>query len=116
MKKVVLFVAIVATLSSCRTLTSTTTIKPYDSFVLGNNEHGSFSVKVKNISSEDITTFKAPIAGGTHTYEIIKPSATTKVSVEKNTALIFENKSGKTANVELYVKGDTGLSMGYKNN
>jgi hypothetical protein len=29
--------------------------------------------------------------------------------------LVIENKSNETASVDLYVTGDTGLSMGYKN-
>jgi hypothetical protein len=32
----------------------------------------------------------------------------------RNTALVIENKSNETASVDLYVTGDTGLSMGYK--
>jgi hypothetical protein len=28
--------------------------------------------------------------------------------------LVIENKSNETASVDLYVTGDTGLSMGYK--
>jgi hypothetical protein len=35
--------------------------------------------------------------------------------VDKNTALHIENKSNEQVAVELLVKGDTGLSMGYKN-
>jgi hypothetical protein len=37
------------------------------------------------------------------------------VKAEKNTALVIENKSNEQASVDLYVTGDTGLSMGYKN-
>jgi hypothetical protein len=34
--------------------------------------------------------------------------------VEENTALRINNNSNEQATVELLVKGDTGLSMGYK--
>jgi hypothetical protein len=101
-------------LTSCRTLTSTTYIDANNSFVLGNNEHGSFSVRLKNASSNDVEVHRAPIAGGTHTYETIKPGQTVNVSVEKDCALVIDNKSTNKATVELLVKGDTGLSMGYK--
>jgi hypothetical protein len=102
-------------MSACGTLTSTTTIEANNSFVLGNNQHGTFSVRLKNISEDDIELHRAPVAGGRHSFEIIKPGQTTRVKVEKNTALVIDNKSTKKASVELFVKGDTGLSMGYKN-
>jgi hypothetical protein len=100
-------------LASCRTLTSTTTIDANKSFVLGNNEHGTFKARLKNISKNDVIVHHAPIAGGTHTYETVKPKQTVAVHVEKNTALVIANKSADQARVELLVKGDTGLSMGY---
>ena len=101
--------------TSCRTLTSTTYIKANDSFILGNNEHGSFSVKLKNASTNDLELWRAPIDGGRHSPVTVKPNETVKVSVEKNTALRIENNTKEQATVELLVKGDTGLSMGYKN-
>lgn len=101
--------------TSCRTLSSTTYIKAQDSFILGNNEHGKFSVKLKNASATEIELWKAPIGGGKHSSVTVKPNKTIKTNVDKNTALRIENKSNEQAAVELLVKGDTGLSMGYKN-
>ena len=100
--------------TACRTLSSTTYIKAQDSFILGNNEHGKFSVKLKNASTTDLELWKAPLGGGRHSQVIVKPSDTVKVSVDKNTALRIENTANASATVELLVKGDTGLSMGYK--
>jgi hypothetical protein len=101
--------------SSCRTLSSTTYIKAQDSFVLGNNEHGRYSVKLKNVSGAEVQLWKAPIGGGQHSPVTVKPNETLKTRVDKNTALRIENKSNEQVAVELLVKGDTGLSMGYKN-
>jgi hypothetical protein len=101
-------------MSACGTLTSTTAIDGNNSFVLGNNQHGTFSMRLKNISENDIELHRAPVDGGRHSFETVKPGLTTKVKVEKNTALVIENKSNSKASVELLVKGDTGLSMGYK--
>ncbi|MEI7581417.1 hypothetical protein [Runella sp.] len=101
--------------TSCRTLTSTTYIKAQDSFILGNNEHGSYSVKLKNVSANEVQLWKAPIGGGQHSPMTVKPNETIKTNVDKNTALHIENKSNEQVAVELLVKGDTGLSMGYKN-
>jgi hypothetical protein len=116
MQKLILFFFAAVLATSC-SVTSSTRIKGNDSFVLGNNEHGPFSVKLKNTSSEELTIHEAPIAGGTHTYETVKPNKTVKVKVkvDKNTALLIQNKSLNEITVDLWITGDTGLSMGYKN-
>ena len=114
-KTVVLFTFIGLLIASCSSLTSTTSIEARNSFVLGNNQHGVFSVRLKNISSTDVIIHRAPVEGGQHSFETIKPFQTVTVTVEKNTALIIDNQSTDQARVELLVRGDTGLSMGYKN-
>ena len=114
-KITILFLAL--TLASCSvfgSLTSNTTIQPNDSFVLGNNKHGSFKAKLKNVSNHDLKVFMAPIEGGTHSPVMVKPNESLTVNAERDTALVIENKSPETASVDLYVTGDTGLSMGYK--
>lgn len=111
-----LFLALIIT--SCGvfgSLTSNTIIKPNDSFVLGNNEHGTFQVKLKNVSNHNLKIIMAPITGGTHSPIIVSLNETVKVNADSNTALVIENKSSEEASVNLYVTGDTGLSMGYKN-
>lgn len=114
MQKAILFFTAVVLFSSCA-LTSSTRISANNSFLLGNNEHGSFSVRVKNTSSEEVNIYHAPIDGGSYSPEILKPYEKTKVNVRKNTALVIQNKSNNEVSVELVVKGDLGLSMGYKN-
>jgi len=117
MKKIISIYAAVILITSCsmfKTVTSNTIITPQNSFVLGNNKHGSFTVKLKNVSINEVVLHRAPITGGNHSYVTVKPTETVKVDVESNTALIIENKSNDTASVDLYIKGDTGLSMGYK--
>ena len=109
------FVSLLA-LASCKSLTSTTYIKADDSFVLGNNQHGKFNARLKNISDHEIEVYRAPIDGGTHSRTLVKASQTVQVDVESNTALVINNKSSRQATVELLVKGDVGLSMGYKKN
>ncbi len=98
-----------------KTLNSTTYIKAKDAFILGNNKHGLFRVTLTNESPSELTLWKSPITGGNHSPLIISPSASVKLKVEKNTALRIENPSKRDATVKLRVKGDTGLSMGYKN-
>lgn len=116
MKKVISTIFLALIITSCGvfgSLTSNTTIKPNESFVLGNNEHGTFKVKLKNVSNHDLKIIMAPIAGGTHSPLTVRPNETITVKAESNTALIIENKSDEAASVDLYVTGDTGLSMGY---
>lgn len=108
-------VFVILSINSCGTLTSTTSIEGKNSFVLGNNQHGVFSVRLKNISKSDVIVHRAPIDGGRHSFETVTPGKTVKVKVEKNTALVIDNQGLDQVSVELYVIGDTGLSMGYKN-
>jgi hypothetical protein len=110
-----LFSLMLASCSVFGSLTSNTTIQPNDSFILGNNEHGSFKVKLKNVSTHSLKVFMAPIVGGTHSPVMVNPNESITVKTDRNTALIIENKSNEVASVDLYVTGDTGLSMGYKN-
>jgi len=118
MKSIITLFATLLLTTSCGvfgSLTSNTTIKPNESFVLGNNEHGTFKVKLKNVSNHDLKIIMAPISGGTHSPINVSPNETVTVKAESNTALVIENKSNESASVDLYVTGDTGLSMGYKN-
>ncbi len=104
--------------SSClpfKALNSTTYIKAKDTFILGNNEHGRFYVKVTNTSKQEITLWQCPISGGKHSPFVLTGLSTAKINVEKNTSLKFENASSGQVAVKLKVKGDVGLSMGYKN-
>ena len=118
MKKVLATLIVFILTSSCSvfdSLTSNTSIKPNDSFVLRNNEHGSFTVKLKNVSKNEITIFKALITGGVHSSQIINQNEIVSVKVDRDTALVIENKSNDYASVDLKVTGDLGLSMTYKN-
>lgn len=112
-----LFIAVVSILflQSCGSFTSTTEIESKNSFVLGNNKHGSFKIKIKNLSDETVNVIHEQVSGGSHSPQIIKPKETIMVQVDKNTALRFENNSIMKISVGLKIKGDTGLSMGYIN-
>ncbi|MFM7856134.1 MAG: hypothetical protein ACKO96_30485 [Flammeovirgaceae bacterium] len=102
-------------MSSCA-LHSTTTIPSSERFLLGNNTHRSFRVKLKNVSAGEIEIHRAPIAGGRHSGQTIQPGQRVRMRVEENTALVITNNSPAEASVELVVKGDTGLLMGYTKN
>jgi hypothetical protein len=117
-KSIISFVVLTILNFSCnsfRNLSSTTYIKANQSFVLGNNEHGTFKASMKNVSSNNLEVYQAPIAGGKHSIVIVKPNESVNVKIDSNTALIINNRFDTQATVKLMVKGDTGLSMGYKN-
>jgi hypothetical protein len=102
-------------MQSCA-LHSTTTIKSNERFLLGNNPHNSFRVRLKNISDKEVEIHRAPIAGGKHSGQLVKQGESVRVRVEANTALVIINNAESDASVQLTVHGDTGLSMGYKKN
>jgi uncharacterized protein YcfL len=64
----------------------------------GNNEHGTFKVKLKNASNHDLKIIMA-ITGGTHSV-IVKPNETISVQA-KSILAVVENKSNETASVDL---------------
>jgi hypothetical protein len=108
-----LYFFLLALLSACA-LHSNTTIKANDSFILGNNPHGTFKVKLENVSKNNLEVYHAPIAGGKHSTVIVKPNEKVSLKVDANTALFIQNKSNEEASVNLKVTGDLELSMGYQ--
>jgi hypothetical protein len=115
MKQLCFSFLVALVLSSC-SLTSKTIIPAGQYFELGNNQHGSFRISLKNNADHELTICEAPVNGGRHSPEVLLPDKSIKIKVNKNTALRIENNDKKEATVRLKVTGDTGLSMGYKNN
>jgi hypothetical protein len=69
MKKIAILFALVITTASCGiigSLNSNTSIKPNESFVLGDNKHGVFKTHLKNEGVTVLKVYKAPNDGGTH--------------------------------------------------
>jgi hypothetical protein len=118
MKTIIAFFAILFLTTSCGvfdSLNSNTSIKPKESFILGNNKHGSFKTHLKNEGVTILKVYQAPINGGTHSPILIKPQETAFLKTEKDTALIIENTGDEYASVTLKVKGDLNLGMTYNN-
>jgi hypothetical protein len=118
MKKFAILFALVITTASCGiigSLNSNTSIKPNESFVLGDNKHGVFKTHLKNEGVTVLKVYKAPNDGGTHSPQWVKPQETIFVKTEKNTALVIENTENQYASVTLKVKGDLNLGMTYNN-
>lgn len=114
-KLLVALTALTLTFSSCKTVYSTTSIEPKKSFVLGDNDHDSFEVTLKNISTSDLEVAQKPNDGNKQLIQVLEPKKSMTVTIGKNTALFIYNKSNNKASVELNLKSNTHLSMGYKN-
>jgi hypothetical protein len=116
MKKfLIALTALTLTASSCKTVYSTTTIEAKKSFVLGDNEHEAFEVTIKNISNDNVELSQMPNGGTKQLIQVLNSNKSAIIKIEKNTALYIENKSDNKASVELNLKSNTHLSMGYKN-
>ena len=115
MRTLLIATALTLTASSCKTVYSTTTIEAKKSFVLGDNEHDAFEATLKNISREDLELYQMPNGGTKQLLQTLKSKKSATVKIEKNTALYIENKSDSKASVELNLKSNSQLSMGYKN-
>ena len=105
-------------LTSCSvfsSLNSNTSIKPNESFYLGNNPHGKFKVTLKNVSNHPIDIYFAPIDGGTYSRQTLQINDEIHTKVQKNTAIVIENKSDQYASVNIKATGDLNLGMNYKN-
>jgi hypothetical protein len=118
MKNVLFACMLLCSLASCssfRSLSSTTTIPAYQRFVLGDNEHGRFSATLRNLSNHAIEVYFAPIKGGTHSRTTIPAQEEFSTRVDANTALVIENKTANETMVSIKAKGDVSLGMGYQN-
>ncbi len=105
--------------ASCGTIgkvNSTTYIPPLKSFELGNGQHGSFTAQIRNASAVNIEILTRPLEGKEKSVAVLKPNEKIRLSVEGNAKAIFKNSSPTEATLELVLEGDTGLSMGYKEN
>jgi hypothetical protein len=118
MKKSLALAVLLISTFSCGiigSLNSNTSIKPKESFILGNNKHGSFKTHLKNEGVTILKVYQAPIGGGSYSTILINPQESATVRTEKNTALVIENTGNEYASVTLKVKGDLNLGMTYNN-
>jgi hypothetical protein len=102
---------------SCKTLTSTTYIEPQKSFVLGEGAHGSYTATVENVGTDQIEVIQINNRGEATTLGTLKVGQKNTYTVPDNTTINFKNSSiNETGTIKILAKGDTNLSMGYKEN
>lgn len=107
------FCLAIVSCSIFKSITSNTSIAPNKSFVLGDNEHGKFKAKVKNVSNQPIEIKTKPLGGVATLVKTLQPNESITIKIEANTAVIIKNNSNDTASIDLKVNSDTGLSMGF---
>ena len=121
MKKLFFFAVIIAaiTFESCSIfgkLTSSTTIEPQKSFVLGQGKHGSYNAKIKNSGKGDIEVIVVKNGGVATSLGVLKPNEKGEYPVASNTEVRFKNLGSDTGEIQILLTGDTNLSMGYREN
>jgi hypothetical protein len=120
MKNLVCFVFTIVCLQACSifsALTSTTTIDPNKSFVLGQGKHGSYSAAVKNVGNDLIEVIQVDSEGAKSTLGVLKVGEKKSYQVLANHTILFKNvNTQKQGVIEIFAKGDTNLSMGYQEN
>lgn len=106
-----------AACSSLSTLTSVTYIDPQKSFVLGEGNHGSYVADIQNVGQDDIEVIAQGADGISKSLGVLKVNEKGHYDVPANTRVSFKNGSTSDKGViQIRIKGDTGLSMGYKEN
>lgn len=113
----VLGCAIIAVLTACASLTSTTIIEPGKAFRLGGGQAGPFDVRGTNIGPVAIVVF-SELGGRRDSVLTLAPGAPVDARFPKAAMAIFMNTSTTLpATVAIKVTGDIGsLGMGYEQN
>jgi hypothetical protein len=118
MKKVLFILTILACFgTACGVfgkLTSQTTIGANESFVLGEGQHGSYNVRLRNKTRQTLTITQTQIDGTVIKTVSAPYNEWLSLDIAGDTAIRISNTSNRAAAVDLIVKGDTNLSMGYQ--
>jgi len=88
------------------------TVPAGERFVLGDNPHGSFRVRVQNTSDLPVAV-QTTAAGAVVSETVLGPGAVTRARFSPSQAAVFVNDSDASAQLSVHVRGDVGLSMGY---
>jgi hypothetical protein len=119
MKRIGFFVLLVLGLPACKSLTSTTTIDPNKSFVLGDGPHGGYTAQIKNVGADAIEVMQSDRNGKVTALGSLQRRESGEYKVGANTTVIFKNKSlAEKGVIEIIITGNLSgrLSMGYRDN
>ena len=116
MKHLFFCAVLLCSLQAYSTLSSTTYIDSQKSFVLGENEHRAYTASVKNVGDTDIEVVQLNAKGVATSLGILKNNEKQNYAVVRNATIKFENKGTEQGVIKIFARGDTNLSMGYKEN
>lgn len=98
-------------------LTSQTTIEPGKSFVLGEGEHGSYTASIQNTASSPVEVFIQKYQSEVSTsLGVLNKGDQQEYRVANNNRVSFKNLGKRVAVINIKLRGETNLSMGYKEN
>lgn len=91
-------------------------IEPGKQFVLGGEQRGAFKVAARNVGKVAVEINERP-AGGTLTRKAnLKPGQQATLRFAAGSAAVLVNPTGTKANLDLYITGESGLSMTTEDN
>jgi len=98
-------------------LTSQTSIEPGKSFVLGEGEHGSYTASIQNTTNSPVEVFIQKYQSEVSTsLGVLNKGDKQEYRVAKDNRVSFKNLGKKVAEINIKLRGETNLSMGYKEN
>jgi hypothetical protein len=98
-------------------LTSQTTIEPGKSFVLGEGEHGSYTASIQNTTNSPVEVFIQKYQSEVSTsLGVLNKGDKQEYRVANNNRVSFKNLGKRVAVINIKLRGETNLSMGYKEN
>lgn len=116
MKNALLIFALALLSQACGTLSSTTYVDPYKSFVLGEGNHTGYRAYVKNVGPVNMEVILVNPDGSITSLGELKPKESADYKVRKNTEVRFKNANARQGIIKIKALGDTNLSMGYEEN
>ena len=98
-------------------LTSQTTIEPEKSFVLGEGQHGSYTAVIQNTTNIPVEVFIQKYQSEVSaSLGLLNKGDKQEYRVAKDNRVSFKNLGKKVAEINIKLRGETNLSMGYKEN
>lgn len=111
-----MFFLLAGFVQSCA-LYSTTYIDPNKSFMLGQGKHQGYSADIRNAGQNGVEVFTIAETGDSTSLGVLRPNEKKNYAVPANTLVRFKNLSSVLgATIQIELRGDTNLSMGYKEN
>jgi hypothetical protein len=96
---------------SCSTLKSDLTIQPSKQFILGGNQHGAFTVNLRNVGNVFVTVTERKESGDPESLGQFAPGEQKILRFSRRTAVLINNAASQPARLFLVVSGDKDLNM-----